>query len=316
MKLLKYIIGILMLGTFVSCEDFFYTSVKVEPPPYKKSIVVNMYITDNDSVLRASVSRNIGALEAVDKMDLLLYDATVVVKDETGEVLGVMDTITPEQGSVVNYSLVLDSAFGGNGKCFTLEITHPDFGRATATQIMPQKPLISHPVYKLNGGVDINGDPFNQVSFILHDQAGEENFYQIKLLYKNKQEGYTCPIDIDTDDPVYARSYDYTALLLQDKTFEGVDFPVKLKAYYPDYDKGEENGDIINQAGDIPGQIFVEIKGITKDYYLYARSLQRAENAEEFGLFREPVPVYNNIENGLGIFGLCAERVELAEKEY
>ena len=199
-----------------------------------------MYIDDSDTTIRASVSKNIGALETVKKKrDLLLFDAIVLIKDSQGEIVCMLDTVTivneedtvgfmPMPGNMVNYMATLPGSFQGYGKKFILEVTHPDFGKATAIQTMPEKPNISQPTYKYNAGMDMDGNSYDQVSFTLHDPADEENYYQMKLWYDD-EEDFSRYMNLNTIDPLYVYSYDYNALLLQDKTFNGEDFPVRLR---------------------------------------------------------------------------------------
>ena len=302
MKHAKYFAWVFLLIALGSCEDFFRTNVTVNPPAYKHSIVVNMYIDDSDTTLRASVSKNIGSLENIkNKKDLLLYDAMVVIKDDQGNIVCTLDTVTPSfNEEMVNYKLKMDSAFAGNGHRFTLEVSDPRFGKATAVQTMPEKPDILHPVYREKAGIDMSGDQYGLVSFTIRDPAGEVNYYQIDIYVEMDQQAYGY--EIQPVGPVYEMSFD-GSLLLQDKTFNGEDFPARVRlCLYSD----EET---------FQGKMFIEVKAITKDYYLYARSLTKAQDAQEIGFFVEPVAVYNNIHNGLGIFGLSATRVELVGKE-
>ena len=302
MKHIKYFAWVLLLVTLGSCEDFFRTYVTVNPPAYKQSIVVNMYIDDRDTTLRASVSRNIGSLETVkNKNDLLLYDAMVTIKDDQSNLVYMLDTITPSfNEEMVNYKLKMDSAFGGNGHRFTLEVTDPEFGTATAVQTMPGKPDISHPLYRKNAGIDFDGSPYDQVSFTIHDPDDEVNYYKIGVLVKEDEGDFAY--GIETQDPVFNNSFD-GSLLLQDKTFNGEDFPAKIRLYLYTNDK------------EFQGKIYVVVNSITKDYYLYALSLAKAQDDQDIGFFVEPVAVYNNINNGLGIFGLSATRIVQVEKK-
>jgi hypothetical protein len=59
-----------------------------------------------------------------------------------------------------------------------------------------------------------------------------------------------------------------------------------------------------------------ELQTLTKDTYYYIKSLGASEWSND-GLFSEPVQVYNNIDNGLGIFGGCSSSTDsLQEGKY
>ncbi len=322
--------GMIFLVLLSSCEDFFQTYMQVPPPPYKKGIVVNLYVTDDDTVLYASVSQNVGSLEDIKNVrDLLLCDATVQILDEEGNVVVEMDTLEVDttvyydtiyigngngeitdtvvyprdvSGRMINYQAHLPSPFGGHGEKFTLKVIHPEYGTASASQTMPSKPVITQPVYKASAGHDDYGGNFSTLRFDIVDPGGEENFYQVRA-WQTDNTGRQYFFGVDTDDPLFQPSYDYNALLVEDKTFDGDSYTVQLKFYnYVD----DSRNDV---------KVFVEVQSVSKDFYLYARTLEKALEAEDIGFFVEPVQVYNNIENGYGIFAMKACTVALASKE-
>ncbi len=305
---MRYIVWIFSLIIFSSCEDFFRTTVKVDPPPYVKGMVVNLYIDDVDTLLKASVSHNVGSLDPVKEISqLLLPDATVEILDEQENLVLTMDTVMPQGGeNMINFICRLDTAFGGTGRRFTLQVTHPEYGVATAVQTMPRKPVISHPVYKAQAGYNDYSGGYGLLSFDIQDIAGEENFYQISAFYLDPDNGQPYYLTLESDNPLFDHALDWS-ILMQDKTFDGESYPVQLKVYGPYVD---ENDTPVEDA-----KVFVDIRSVTKDYYLYALSLERADEAEDIGLFVEPVQVYDNVTNGFGIFALSARNVVLAGKE-
>ncbi len=310
--------GLLLLGSALlmlsSCENFFHTYMEVPPPPYKQMIVMNLYIDDQDTLLQGSVSRNAGSLETLHgSHSLLLDDATVLVKDERGEIVSELEYITPAgEDLMVNYVGHLPAPFGGNGHVFTVEVTHPDYDPVTATQTMPWKPEITVPVFKKEGGEDDYNGNYSLFTFNIKDRPGEDNYYQIRAYYYIEDENgddqtrMSFFFSLESDDPLFEYSPDYNSLIIRDKTFDGQDYPVKMRAYGIYY-----YGDEVEE----PEDIFVEVTSLSRDYYLYARSLERAMEMEDVGFFIEPVQVYNNLQNGLGIFALSASITVKAIKE-
>gem|GEM_PF-4997587 len=309
MKKIRYIPLLSLLILLTACEDFFRTTVEVDPPSYVKGIAVNLYIDDSDTVVYAMVSHNTGSLETVrDRKSLLLPGAVVTVQDEKGDVLFVMDTIMPANDVVpVNFVAYLDSAFGGNGRTFTLEVIHPGYEKVTATQTMPHKPEVSHPLFNPDGGFDDYIGHYGILSFTVHDRPGEENFYAVRVYVEDPVQEFNYFASIVTDDPLFETSYDWDALLLTDKTFDGEAYPVRIKV-------------AAIFAGDDqtfpPGvRVFLDIREITKDMYLYDRTLEKAMEARDLGFYVEPVQVWDNIDHGFGLFGMSARRVVLAGRE-
>jgi hypothetical protein len=296
---MKYLYVLIMILSLESCEDFFRTTIKVNPPEHTDGLVVHLYINDSSDTIKASVSKSIGALETVkDRTDLLINDAVVQIKNENDEVVFELNNIEPKKGSMINFVLPLSTPFSGNGKTYKLQLMQSALGTATAVQTMPEPVLITNPEFKLNSGHDLDGYPVSTLSFDLHDPTGEVNYYQIKVLYVNKAQGVSYYYSLSSYDPVYVSSYDYNALMLSDKTFNGKKFHVKLDTY-------------INEL-DSQGELYIDIKGISKDFYLFSKSMYMSYNQEDMG-FTEPVSVYNNINNGLGIFSLSSRKLYEAE---
>lgn len=286
----------LLLITLGSCEDFFETTIKVDPPDFTTQLVVHMYINDLNDTLKAGVGKSIGSLATVNSQDdFLINDAIVQLKNNNGEVIYELNNIEAAEDSNINYALVLNSNFNGDDQLFKLEISHPVLGKATAEQTMPRPVVISEPKFKKDAGVDVDGFKYSTVNFKIHDPAGQENYYQIKILFSDETEDRSYYIGSWSNDPIFSVSYDSDALLLSDKTFDGKDFPVKIPVN-------------VYSEDDFQDKLFIEIKGISKDFYLYARSMNIYQESDDFG-FSEPVSVYNNIINGLGIFSLSSRKL-------
>ena len=292
------VIGVLIIA-LSSCEDFFQTTIKIDPPEHTPSLVAHMYINDSGDSIQASVTKSIGSLETIkSKEEILIDNAIVQIKNQQGDVLYELHNIDPEEESVINYSLGLESDFGGNDQIFNLEIKHPASGTASAVQTMPRPVEISEPVFTKDAGVDIEGYKYSTVSFKLHDPADQENYYQVKVLLSDETEGGSYYLSLFSNDPVFSTSYDWQALLLSDKTFNGKNYLVKVRV------------DIYEE--EFQGELFIDIKGISKDFYLYARSMYASQESGDFG-FTEPVSIHKNINNGLGIFSLSSRKLYRVE---
>ena len=158
------------------------------------------------------------------------------------------------------------------------------------------------------------------------DPAEEDNYYRLVLYgisYYNNYKVVETPTsfnindvlagttgnwggrwDVDNDD----RYNEFTDGILNGKEIS-LKIPVPYSRYYQDVDG---NGNIINEythdetqsAERIHFELRVDLQSISRDYYLYLKSRYASESSADFGgLFSEPVQVYNNINNGLGIFG-------------
>ena len=287
MKNIFFVLSVLLFLT--SCEDFFSTTIKVDPPPHEDQMVIHAYIGDTDSILAISVTKSIGILENRNQDTIYVDDATVeLFKD--GQLLFTFDTLSPDERPL-NYFQVLNEQLGGVGSEFEIRATHPRLGTATAKQMMPTIVPMNDVVFKENAGV-MEGERVDGVELTFNDPSGEKNFYEFSV-YKLDPGGFTYSVSITTNDPLVHESIKYDTWLLSDETFDGKEYKITLLEYYNSLDE----------------DMVVVVNNITEDWYHYAKSVRNQLNAEDLGLFAEPVSISTNVDGGLGIFGANIERV-------
>jgi hypothetical protein len=134
-----------------------------------------------------------------------------------------------------------------------------------------------------------------------------KNYYEINIysfIYQVVQNPNTNELDTlgviyypiyaeQFSDPVVREGYGGGALF-SDQFFDGQAYKFQAQLY---------------SNGNIP--YFIRIKNITEDYYKWSRSYLDKLNSEE-NFLAEPVSVFHNLENGLGIFSIARERVLIA----
>ncbi|MEO0338437.1 MAG: DUF4249 family protein, partial [Bacteroidota bacterium] len=79
-------------------------------------------------------------------------------------------------------------------------------------------------------------------------------------------------------------------VLLEDTPFNG-----EIKTYTVPIDVE------ISPDSELPGKIIAELRTVSEEYFLFYSTVSRQVNAQELN-FTEPVIIFNNIENGRGIF--------------
>ncbi|GJM35751.1 MAG: hypothetical protein DHS20C18_47520 [Saprospiraceae bacterium] len=159
------------------------------------------------------------------------------------------------------------------------------------------------------------------------------NFFEISELMISQDEEertYSYRVRMNFDDPVTEKNYYHLNIFQQiqeyvggigDTVITGISYrPVEFN---PKNNKNDMvaylgggllleddplNGDYdfnlsvsIDPTTQILGKVFVEFRTVSEDYYLYHASITR-QNFSEGSSFAEPVFVYNNIENGHGVF--------------
>ena len=78
----KYIFPISALLFFISltsCEDFFETTLELDPPPFETTLVIDCVAHTGQDSIEMRISRNAGILENIDVNELGLNDADVVL---------------------------------------------------------------------------------------------------------------------------------------------------------------------------------------------------------------------------------------------
>lgn len=173
---------------------------------------------------------------------------------------------------------------------------------SAVSTIPPPVPISSFNVF--NGSVSQGNLPTElrydySVSFNFVDPPDEKNYYHLNFYQQVKEyiniEGDTTilrellhPIFFsNSTDNNMINAYFSGGVLLEDNPFRtGLSFNAFIELE-PDFE--------------LLGKVFVELRTVTEEYYLFHASLSKQQNQSE-GPFNEPVIVYNNIDNGQGIF--------------
>lgn len=282
-------------------DDFFSQTVAIDPPAYEKQLSFHLNLVDSDSTVRLVLSRNYGILETVpDISDYFVSGGSAELYQDGQKWL----TLTP---------LSADSSFVLVGKLpqtlhpgstYEIRAEHPDFPKVSAIQVMPGEFGVDSARLKHNVGSGQFGEKFDLVEVFFNDPPGVRNYYEVKIsdLYLNISYdpntgmldtiGYTeYPIYVeDFTDPNVAFGVQGSGLI-SDQFFEGKSY--KLQARISGYDGS---------------RYVVHVRNITEEYYRWSRSYQAKSDAEDNPLI-EPISVFNNLTNGLGIFSVAREKV-------
>ena len=97
------------------------------------------------------------------------------------------------------------------------------------------------------------------------------------------------PLESDKNNPAVTFHFDDGGVLFTDEDFDGQKATLTFYSLLS-FDNESQQGKVVG-----------ELRTVSKDYYLYHTSLSR-QIANKDRPFVEPISVYSNIENGLGIF--------------
>ncbi|MAT55808.1 MAG: hypothetical protein CMN32_15125 [Saprospirales bacterium] len=257
----------------------------------------------NQQTLEVFVSKTRSVLNT--EPTTFLEDATVMVfvDNELVEILQAMPASETGDKPPFYKTLKLKPEVG---VVYTIKVSVPGFDPVTATNSIPPSVPIESVDYSNTGQTEVNESKNVKfdvaVSFI--DPADEENYYH--LVFLQKLTPYTVSPSGDTilsevvinapltvfpsnlDMPVTGY-YDHRSFLIKDRFFNGEKLRLNFWGMY-DYDPGKY----------LPGDFVIELRTVSEAYYLYHITLSRQINTEN--PLSEGVVVYDNVENGEGIF--------------
>lgn len=278
----NYQILILLFLLLSSCDTIVDIDMEKEAP----KLVLNSFFNP-DSTFTTDLYKSQFVLD--ENSHERISDAVIRIMDEDGNKL--TDLMSQGDGKYISDLKPLA------GKVYQIQAAKDGYETVTATDIIPAEPAIVSDIevtkYIRDGGPDNN-----KISFTIEDKPGED-FYELFVTV-----GYFFQSDfissqeystqyLFSNDPVFSEdNLNSRYLLFNDALFDGKKRNISFETsfQYPRCD---------NCILDL--EILLNIRKLSKQYYDYRRTLdlQRSLNDDPLA---EPVSVYNNINNGYGIF--------------
>jgi len=281
----KSILCLIVISFFLlltSCDDFFETTLELDPPPFEKTLVIDLLAYTGRDTIDFRISTNSGVLENVEIYELNINDAEVTL---TINGQPFMAKTNSQTGTYYNYTLILPSSLN-QGDELSILATHPVYGKASSFfRFMPETEILSAVFYE-DGGLDQSGDERSKVSVQLMDKPGK-NYYAVQIIapfFNNK----IRPTFVSSLDPSVSESHERYTVLLTDDGFDGKEKILDFQIYR------------ISEDG-AKGNIKLVWYSISEDFYKFSRSLNAHQNTAD-NPFGTPVPVTTNINGGTGIF--------------
>lgn len=289
-KLIYLIIFLLVGSVNFSCEKIIDPKLDEEDP----LIVVNGLLSPDSSV-KVNVSQSLSILDDEYEEDPPYLNNASVNLFEDGTWLFSLD-------HAENGNYIKDDFFPGANKSYRIEVQSGELADVYSTTSIPS-PV---PVNSLDTSIQIvYYDDFyfdQQLEFSLKydDPPDETNYYllEVYMVYVDEYDSYFEKIYFDVPE-IDQEKYDITGeyLLWSDLLNDGEEVEVKGWVYY--YPVGE-----VEPPGyEMELKMIVVFKSLNRDYYLYKKSFYNAQWTGSGNPFAEPVQVYSNIENGIGILG-------------
>ena len=301
----KILLLSLALLLWSSCdEDSFSQIVEIEIPEHESRPVLKMQLMAGEDNPQTLLSLSKGILD--DEEFELPEDARVTLFQDGAELAQL-----EYYDDLYKYEAFLDEGIPSTaGVNYRLEAEVPGFETVFADQVMPAVPNVPKVTWEREGAITPDGDRVDEIVItIVDDEPGVTNYYGIigfvAETVVNPNTGDTIQAGrynafLDTNDPLLSYSAYYN-LVFTDESFDGSDFQARCYTYnfLPE-----------NSIADYEVQVFQ----LTRDAYLYARSLDQYNNAID-NPFAEPVTVHSNIEGGYGVFFLSNSVEVIAEEQ-
>ncbi len=319
----KIILSILICSLLFSCEDM-ETVVNLDIPPHEAVLVLNSII-DTDTEIRVLVSHSVGAFEqiipsCITDAEVLLFENNQFLDTLSIDLINT-DTMMfyneyGEMELLMNY--YTSDIIPNSESTYKIVVNHPAYESITASTYIPEDII----VYNIQ--IDTVTDPEKiGFSFSFNDNGTQQNYYRLKIFSS------CMKIKLDQDgDTLFYNTYSGRSYMMSndpsfpgDIPFEGYTFMDNQVVFTDDLFNGQEKN--ISIDVDLSEEVeyrysdcdtvTIQFSTFSDDTYSYYNSLGDHSEKGELGLFGgEVIPVYSNVENGLGvIISVNAQNIQL-----
>jgi hypothetical protein len=273
---MKYFILFAFVFLFAACEN----EVIVDLPEYKSKLVVNGLI-DNVNPIRVQVGNSVAALS---KDNPILFSQALVYLSANNQVV---DTLQFDAFDNVYKSKITPQL----NTEYQIAVRYAGYTDIFAKSRLIDGVLLESITYKDSSGVDENGFPTGTLRIVFADPAGVSNRYRFNLYYYNSNFQQFQPTSYETSDLSLNDEDNVSendgSIIFNDLLFNGKRKEIEVTV------------SSLNTSSS--PKLVVVFSALSEDYYRYALSLQKYRDADG-NFFGEPVFIYSNVTNGLGIF--------------
>ena len=313
----KYILFILMIVSILACNK----TLDFDDEGYANQIVVNSTISTNSYFVsyinksRSILTKNQTATPVEGSMELF-EDGTLIRQFPTQ--LGAFSATDIITKAGKTYRMVITA----EGKKLEAETMIPNKAEVLSVDTASVKANNNLRNIIINLRIkDPEGDDYYRIIYMretisyLQDNKGVRKYYRSYNQY-----------GIGSDDPVFKSVYnnfgdeiidgpsnEYS--IFPDTYFNGKEYSVKLSYYENPSNSGYEPGNPYGYGSyygttKIYERNEIHVQKLSKDLYNYLKYL-KLYNFYHDNPFAEPVPIYSNVKNGIGIFAGFNDEVKL-----
>ena len=306
MKKIGYLI--ILVFTLYACEEM-ETVVDLEIPPHDPVLVLNGLLS-NDTNVQVVVSHSVGAFS--NYTPSFIQNASVMLYKDNEFI----DSLVPDMTSLVYVYHPASTSLGYDSSAmyyyksnyipetdanYRIEVSHPDYDPISAETYIPADIML----YDVN--IDTTTDDSKiGLTFSFDDNAIQQNYYRLGVYSSCQKYWY--------DEYGYYNSWEFEGALIlsndpsfpNDIPWDGYTFRGEDVVFSDALFNGQKKTislDVETELGYADCDTVVIIfSTFSDDTYSYYNSLGEHVEKGEVGLFGgEVIPVYSNVENGLGV---------------
>ncbi len=300
---------------FAACT----VDLDVPLPEHTPRLVLNSFLSPNESP-SIYLTRSYGPIEETEKLDLNVYNAEAELfanGQSVGKLAYIDTTILTFDftGNLVEKKLGkyhLPGYQPAAGTAYEVRVSHPDYasvvGETQMGSVVPFTDFVLEQNVKRKSEIDGYSQAQSLLKMKINDPAGEKNYYylEVEISYADpnipgfRTRELLWSIEGPVDGTDQSGAFSASSKWLSDTDQDGGTIEAEFLTYLPN-------------AWDEPNMIqpmvidtfFVTMYNANEDSYQYLRKLaeQRQGNDFQIPFFpSESIVVYNNIQNGYGIF--------------
>ena len=279
---------VLLICILTACEKEVHIPIEYTEP---KLVVNGLFNTDSLWEVEISASQYIYDSGTIP----LINDAAVTITNSTGNTITLLN-----QGDGLYNSATEKPQ---TGQVYSINISHANYENASSSNQLPGELQVSN--IELQDQTMVSGEQFRKISITFQDSP-DPDFYMIRIVGGFWVETYDSlgmpdsslipyPMWVFSQSPAVENSNPNNmqpTIIFKDELFNGTQYTIDLLV--EEYVFGGEKENLED--------IYISISKISEEYYWYEKSYQAYVSSQNNQFFSQPVQVYTNIENGLGIF--------------
>lgn len=304
-------LALLLIGCMMMMATTCERPLELQFPETSPSLVViSNFTSDQDLMVQVSLSRTILASPGIE----YLTGAQVNVFEGTRQ-LEQLELVIPNDGTPFYQSQEFRAEIGVE---YGIQVLVPGFEEVIAMSSIPEQIDLER-VNIENLVIEKRSDSIEAYTLDLNvgfqDPGNQKNYYHLKLYQQFERFTVLRSDTIVTSSSIrelqfsaainnnYQVAHYEGGVLLEDTPFDGsaqnYSFPLQVNVAFQE---------------ELPGKIIAELRTVSEEYFLFYSSVSRQQQAPAVPL-AEPVIIFNNIENGRGVFAGYAQSraaIELA----